>query len=84
MVVALALAAALSDIQCFEAPEKLVSYLGLNPSVRQPITAGSPSRDMGMPGASFLTILDCATDRIKRGGAPVKNLVHSASFQAVE
>ncbi len=33
MVVALALAAALSDIQCFEAPEKLVSYLGLNPSV---------------------------------------------------
>jgi hypothetical protein len=35
MVVALALAAAIGDIQRFEAPEKLVSYLGLNPSVRQ-------------------------------------------------
>jgi transposase len=35
MVVALALTAAIGDIQRFEAPEKLVSYLGLNPSVRQ-------------------------------------------------
>jgi transposase len=35
MVVALALAAAIGDSQRFEAPEKLVSYLGLNPSVRQ-------------------------------------------------
>jgi hypothetical protein len=35
MVVVLALAAAIGDIQRFEAPEKLVSYLGLNPSVRQ-------------------------------------------------
>jgi transposase len=35
MVVALALAAAIGDVQRFEAPEKLVSYLGLNPSVRQ-------------------------------------------------
>jgi transposase len=35
MVVALALAEAIGDIQRFEAPEKLVSYLGLNPSVRQ-------------------------------------------------
>nr|WP_262032553.1 IS110 family transposase [Microvirga sp. Mcv34] len=35
MVVALALAAAIGDIQRFEAPQKLVSYLGLNPSVRQ-------------------------------------------------
>jgi transposase len=35
MVLALALAAAIGDIQRFEAPEKLVSYLGLNPSVRQ-------------------------------------------------
>ena len=32
-MVALALAAAIGDIQRFEAPEKLVSYLGLNPSV---------------------------------------------------
>ena len=35
MVVALALAAAIGDIQRFESPQKLVSYLGLNPSVRQ-------------------------------------------------
>jgi transposase len=35
MVVALALVAAIGDIQRFEAPQKLVSYLGLNPSVRQ-------------------------------------------------
>ncbi len=35
MVVALALAAAIGDVQRFEAPQKLVSYLGLNPSVRQ-------------------------------------------------
>src|SRR5215207_6617293 len=35
MVVALALAAAIGDIQRFEAPQKLVRYLGLNPSVRQ-------------------------------------------------
>jgi transposase len=35
MVVALALKAAIGDIERFEAPQKLVSYLGLNPSVRQ-------------------------------------------------
>jgi transposase len=35
MVVALALVAAIGDVQRFEAPQKLVSYLGLNPSVRQ-------------------------------------------------
>jgi transposase len=35
MVVALALAAAIGDVARFEAPQKLVSYLGLNPSVRQ-------------------------------------------------
>ena len=35
-MVALALAAAIGDIQRFEAPEKLVSYLGLNPSVCPP------------------------------------------------
>ena len=35
MVVALALKAAIGDIQRFESPQKLVSYLGLNPSVRQ-------------------------------------------------
>ena len=35
MVVALALVAAIGDIQRFESPQKLVSYLGLNPSVRQ-------------------------------------------------
>jgi hypothetical protein len=35
MVVALALAAAIGDVQRFEAPQKLVSYLELNPSVRQ-------------------------------------------------
>jgi transposase len=35
MVVALALKAAIGDIERFESPHKLVSYLGLNPSVRQ-------------------------------------------------
>jgi transposase len=35
MVVALALKAAIGDIQRFERSQKLVSYLGLNPSVRQ-------------------------------------------------
>jgi transposase len=35
MVVALALIAAVGDIERFDAPRKLVSYLGLNPSVRQ-------------------------------------------------
>jgi transposase len=35
MVVALALKAAVGAIERFEAPQKLVSYLGLNPSVRQ-------------------------------------------------
>ena len=35
MVVALALIAAVGNIERFDAPRKLVSYLGLNPSVRQ-------------------------------------------------
>jgi transposase len=35
MVVALALMAAIGAVERFEAPQKLVSYLGLNPSVRQ-------------------------------------------------
>lgn len=35
MVVALAMTAAIGDIRRFATPQKLVSYLGLNPSVRQ-------------------------------------------------
>jgi transposase len=35
MVVALAMAAAIGDVARFSEPQKLVSYLGLNPSVRQ-------------------------------------------------
>src|SRR5918911_117685 len=35
MVVALALVAAIGAIERFDSPQKLVSYLGLNPSVRQ-------------------------------------------------
>lgn len=35
MIVALAIIAAIGDINRFGTPEKLVSYLGLNPSVRQ-------------------------------------------------
>ena len=35
MVVALALVAAIGQVTRFDAPHKLVSYLGLNPSVRQ-------------------------------------------------
>src|SRR5215208_6754862 len=37
LVVALALKAAIGDIQRFERSQKLVSYLGLNPSVRQSV-----------------------------------------------
>ena len=35
MVVALAMKAAIGDVSRFDEPQKLVSYLGLNPSVRQ-------------------------------------------------
>src|SRR6516225_9375662 len=35
MVVALAMAAAIGEARRFDKPQKLVSYLGLNPSVRQ-------------------------------------------------
>jgi transposase len=35
MVVALAMAAAIGDVARFSEPQKLVGYLGLNPSVRQ-------------------------------------------------
>jgi transposase len=35
MVVALAVIAAIGDINRFGEPQKLVSYLGLNPNVRQ-------------------------------------------------
>ena len=35
MVVALALVAAIGEVRRFDEPQKLVSYLGLNPSVRQ-------------------------------------------------
>jgi transposase len=35
MIVALAIIAAIGDINRFNSPEKLVSYLGLNPSIRQ-------------------------------------------------
>jgi transposase len=58
MVVALALKAAIGDIERFEAPQKLVSYLGLNPSVRQsgpgPAYHGRiTSRDAAMPAACW-------------------------------
>jgi transposase len=56
MVVALAIVAAIGDVGRFEQSQKLVSYLGLNPSVRQSgldrrITAGSPSSVAGMRAA---------------------------------
>ena len=35
MVVALAMISAIGDVARFDKPQKLVSYLGLNPSVRQ-------------------------------------------------
>jgi hypothetical protein len=35
MTVALAMKAAIGDVTRFDEPQKLVSYLGLNPSVRQ-------------------------------------------------
>ena len=47
--VALSIVAAVGDFRRFRRPEQLVSYLGLNPRVKQsgvspPVTAGSPSR----------------------------------------
>lgn len=33
---------------------------------------------------ALLTILYCSTDRLRRGGAPVQNLPHSASFHSME
>ena len=38
----------------------------------------------GQSPQALLTMLDRATDRLCRGGAPVKNLAHSASFHACE
>jgi transposase len=35
MFVALAIKAAVGDVERFARPQKLVSYIGLNPSVRQ-------------------------------------------------
>ncbi|MGC2224100.1 MAG: IS110 family transposase, partial [Methylocella sp.] len=35
MIVALAIKAAVGDVERFARPQKLVSYIGLNPSVRQ-------------------------------------------------
>ena len=56
MVVALALVAAVGAVERFDSQQQLVSYLGLNPSVRQwgqgpPVMDGSPSRDAAMPAA---------------------------------
>ena len=64
MVVALAIVAAIGDVGRFEQPRKLVSYLGLNPSVRQSvlgprITAGSRSRAVGTRAA-------CSSRRLGR------------------
>jgi transposase len=58
MVVALALVAAVGAVERFDSPQKLVSYLGLNPSVRQSgpghaYMDGSPSRDAAMPAACW-------------------------------
>src|SRR5205823_4738436 len=33
---------------------------------------------------ALLTILYCSTDRLRRGGAPVQNLSHSASFHSCD
>jgi transposase len=56
MVVTLAIVAAIGAVGRFDGPQKLVSYLGLNPSVRQsgpgPLTmAGSQSRAVATPEA---------------------------------
>lgn len=58
MMVALALVAAIGDVQRFRAPEELVGYLGLNPSVRQsgpePAHHGRISKQgRGLPGACW-------------------------------
>jgi len=54
LTVATGLMAAIGDITRFKSPEKLVSYFGLNPRVRQsgvvpPIMAGSARSDAAMP-----------------------------------
>src|SRR5262245_56162996 len=37
---------------------------------------------LGQHPQALLTILYCSTDRLCRGGAPMKNLAHSASFES--
>ncbi|WIW55444.1 IS110 family transposase [Mesorhizobium mediterraneum] len=56
ITVALAMKAAIGDVSRFDDPQKLVTYLGLNPSVRQsgqvrPTMGGSPSRAVVMRAA---------------------------------
>ena len=59
MVVAVGLAAAIGDVARFASAERLVAYLGLNPSVRQcparvrPGTGASPSRGAATPAACW-------------------------------
>ncbi|WP_352776395.1 transposase [Mesorhizobium sp. M0140] len=55
LAVAAGLVAAVGDIGRFSSPQKLVSYFGLNPHVRQwgsvlPITGGIARSDAAMPG----------------------------------
>ncbi|WP_245493191.1 MULTISPECIES: IS110 family transposase [unclassified Mesorhizobium] len=56
ITVALAMKAAIGDVSRFDDPQKLVTYLGLNPSVRQsgqvrPTMGGSPSKAVVMRAA---------------------------------
>lgn len=71
MVVALAMTAAIGEIGRFERPEKLVSYLGLNPSVRQSV----PDRltTAGLRNRVAATLAACWWRRLgQRCGHPVR------------
>jgi transposase len=57
MVVAIGLLVAIGPITRFERPDKLVAYLGLNPSVHQ---SGEVGRGMGgSPSKGALTLVPC-------------------------
>ena len=57
--VALSIVAAVGDFARFRTPEKLVSYLGLNPRVRQ--SGGQPASTDGSPSTAARTPAGCSS-----------------------
>lgn len=66
MTVALAMKAAIGDVSRFDDPRKLVSYLGLNPSVRQ--SGPGPAYHGGSPSRAVVMRAACSS---RRPGRPL-------------